>query len=86
MATLTVTLDGTLVTQPEVLKHLGLEPGQTLAIDLLPNGHIAPATDMGPKRTGTWDDVFGCLQGKTDVVLTIEEINEAIAAGWAGER
>ena len=28
--------------------------------------------------------VYGMLAGKTDVVATIEEMNEAIARGWAG--
>jgi len=27
----------------------------------------------------------GLLAGKTDKIATIEEINEAVAAGWAGE-
>jgi hypothetical protein len=36
------------------------------------------------KRTGTISDFVGCLAGKTKKVATIEEINEAAAAGWAG--
>lgn len=38
---------------------------------------------------GTQDNALekfkGCLAGKTDKVLTIEEMNEIAAAGWAGE-
>jgi hypothetical protein len=36
-------------------------------------------------RTGDIRDFFGLLAGKTKKVATIEEINEAVAAGWAGE-
>jgi len=36
------------------------------------------------KRTGTISDFIGCLAGKTTKVATVEEINEAAAAGWAG--
>jgi hypothetical protein len=37
------------------------------------------------ERTGNIRDFFGLLAGKTKKVATIEEINEAAAAGWAGE-
>ena len=37
----------------------------------------------------TQDDALeafiGCLAGKSDKVLTVEEMNEIAAAGWAGE-
>lgn len=36
------------------------------------------------RRSGTINDFIGCLAGKTKKVATIEEINEAAAAGWAG--
>jgi hypothetical protein len=36
-------------------------------------------------RTGNIRNFFGLLAGKTKKVATIEEINEAAAAGWAGE-
>jgi hypothetical protein len=36
-------------------------------------------------RTGDIRDFFGVLASKTNRVATIEEINEAAAAGWAGE-
>lgn len=36
-------------------------------------------------RTGDIRDFFGLVAVKTKKVATIEEINEAAAAGWAGE-
>ena len=55
----------------------------------IPGGH-APLPDgriefEAAKHTGRISDVFGILQAKTDVSLTIEEIGEAAARAWAGE-
>ena len=36
------------------------------------------------RPAGSISDFIGCLAGKTKKVATIEEINEAAAAGWAG--
>jgi len=38
------------------------------------------------RPTGTIDEFLGLLAGKTTKVATLEEINQAAAAGWAGER
>ncbi|MGH9494224.1 MAG: hypothetical protein ACRD3B_04440 [Candidatus Sulfotelmatobacter sp.] len=37
-----------------------------------------------PPRKGKIEDFFGLLAGKTKKVATIEEINQAVADGWAG--
>ncbi|HTR24746.1 MAG TPA: hypothetical protein VMI10_12240 [Terriglobales bacterium] len=36
------------------------------------------------RRAGSIESFFGMLAGKTTKVATIEEMNEAAAAGWAG--
>lgn len=45
--------------------------------------------DNQQSKEQTKDDALeafiGCLAGKTDKVLTVEEMNEIVAAGWAGE-
>ena len=86
MATLTVTSRGQVTFRKEVLRHLGIKPGEKLEIDLLPGGQAAlrPA-----RKKGKIEDFFGCLARKTNVKLTIEEMNDAIAkagakAGMAG--
>ena len=38
-----------------------------------------------PKQDDALEAFIGCLAGKTDKVLTIEEMNKIAAAGWAGE-
>ena len=69
----------------ELLRHLGVEPGQTIEVEKLPGGRLA----LGPVRrtgTGSIDSFIGLLAGKTTKVVTIDEMNEAIERGWAGEQ
>jgi len=82
MATLSVTTRGQVTLRKELLEHMGIRPGEKIEFDKLPNGRIA---FHAARPTGSWDNVIGCLAGKTKKVATIEEINEAAAAGWAGE-
>jgi AbrB family looped-hinge helix DNA binding protein len=83
MSTLKVTAKGQVTLRKDLLKHLGVSPGDQVAVDVLPGGRIEV---RAAKRTGKISDVFGMLRREGGPVLTIEEINEAIAAGWAGER
>jgi antitoxin PrlF len=50
---------------------------------MLPNGRV---TLRAAKPAGDIRNFFGVLAGKTTKVATIEEINVAAAAGWAGKR
>ncbi|HRY24773.1 MAG: AbrB/MazE/SpoVT family DNA-binding domain-containing protein [Geminicoccaceae bacterium] len=82
MTTLTVTAKGQVTLRKDVLRHLGISPGQKIALHLLPDGR---AELRAARPTGTINDFIGLLAGKTDKVISIDEMNEAIAAGWAGE-
>ena len=64
------------------MEHLGVKPGGKVEIDLLPDGR---GLIRAARPTGKIDTFIGMLAGKTKKVATIEEINEAAAAGWAGE-
>ncbi len=75
MATLTVTARGQVTFRKDVLKHLGVKPGEKIEVELLPGGRLEARAER-PK--GSIQDVFGMLAGKTDVKLTIEEMDEAI--------
>ncbi|MDQ0467701.1 AbrB/MazE/SpoVT family DNA-binding domain-containing protein [Labrys wisconsinensis] len=46
----------------------------------------APIEPLAAEPTGTIDGFIGFLAGKTGRVLTIDEIGEIVAAGWAAER
>ncbi len=82
MATLTVTAKGQVTFRKEVLNHLGIEPGGKIELDLLSDGR---ASLKAARPAGNIEDFFGILAGQTSKVATIEEMNEAIGMGWAGQ-
>lgn len=83
MASLTVTAKGQVTLKRDLLKHLGVEPGERIDIEKLPGGELRV---RAAQATGTIDGFLGLLAGKTRKVATIEEMNEAAAAGWAGDK
>ena len=83
MPELKTTSRGQVTLRKEVLRHLGIRPGENIAIDKLPGGRISL---RAAKSTGSIRDLFGILAGKSKKVATLEEINEAAADGWAGIR
>ena len=58
MSTLKVTAKGQVTLRKDVLKHLGVSPGDQVAVDVLPGGRIEV---RAAKRTGKISDVFGVL-------------------------
>lgn len=83
MPSLTVTAKGQVTLKRELLQHLGVQPGERVDFEKLPGGELRV---RAARPTGTIDGFLGLLAGKTGKVATIEEMNEAVAAGWAGER
>ena len=83
MATLTVTTRGQVTFRKDVLQHFGIKPGEKIELDKLPDGRVILRA-MRP--VGTIDGFLGLLAGKSKKVATLEEINEAAAAGWSGKR
>jgi bifunctional DNA-binding transcriptional regulator/antitoxin component of YhaV-PrlF toxin-antitoxin module len=83
MTTLTVTARGQVTFRKKVLQHLGIKPGEKIALDLLPDGR---GVIRAAKAGGTIDGFLGLLAGRTKKVATIGEINEAAARGWAGKK
>lgn len=81
MTTLTVTSKGQVTLKKDLLHYLGVKPGQKVEVEPLPGGRLAIRAARGKHG---WDGVYGILAGKTDKVATIEDMNEAIARGWAG--
>jgi len=82
MITLTITAKGQVTLRKEVLKHLGVQPGEKIAVDLLPDGK---ASLKVARPAGSISDFVGLLAGRGAKVATIEEIGEAAAEGWAGK-
>lgn len=83
MTTLTITAKGQVTLKKELLRHLGVGPGQKVEVEALPGGQLA--LKASPAKGG-WGEIFGMLAEKTDKVATIDEMNEAIRKGWAGEQ
>lgn len=79
VTTLTVTAKGQVTLKKDLLEHLGVQPGQKVDVDMLPDGSLK--VRAAPK--GKISDIFGMLDNN-GVHLTIEEMNEVIARGWAG--
>lgn len=81
MTTLTVTARGQVTFRKDVLKHLGLQPGEKIRLELLPDGR---AELRAERPQGTFRDLHGLLRGKGNGKrLSIEELNDAIAEAGA---
>lgn len=83
MSSLTVTAKGQVTLKRDLLQHLGVEPGERIDFEKLPGGELRV---RAARPTGTINGFLGVLAGKTHKVATLEEINEAAAAGWAGNK
>jgi len=81
MTTLTVTAKGQVTLRKDLLKHLGVKPGEKIAVDMLPDGRIAVRA-----ARGRISDAFDFLKREDGPSLSIEEMNEIAARGWAGKR
>lgn len=81
MTRLRVTTKGQLTLRKDLIRHLGLAPGQMLEAQKLPGGRIEV---KAVQPAGTIDGFIGLLAGKTRKAATVEEINEAAASGWIG--
>ncbi len=84
MAMLTVTAKGQVTLRKDLLDHLGVHPGEKISVDKLPDGRIEV---KAARPAGKISDVFGILKAKRKGrVMSIEDINEIAARGWAGKR
>lgn len=83
MATLTVTSRGQVTLRKTILRHLGVRPGEKIELELLPGGR---GVLKAARPAGKIDQIFGILASRTSKIATIEEMNEAIEKGWAGQK
>lgn len=82
MTMLTVTAKGQITLRKELLQHLGARPGSKLDISKLPDGRIEVRAH--PTK-GKISDFCGFLKREGQKPVSIEEMNEVIAMGWAGQ-
>ena len=83
MSTLTVTAKGQVTLRKEILQHLGVHPGEKVAVEKLPDGRIEV---KAARPAGRISDVFNFLKTESGPSLSIEEIDKVAAQGWAGKR
>ncbi|WP_287899131.1 AbrB/MazE/SpoVT family DNA-binding domain-containing protein [Brevundimonas sp.] len=81
MTTLTVTSRGQVTFRKEVLQHLGVQPGQKVRLDLLPDGRAELSADQ---PQGSWRELADFMRGRTNGArLTIEQIAALTAEAGA---
>ncbi|MDR2213852.1 MAG: AbrB/MazE/SpoVT family DNA-binding domain-containing protein [Pseudomonadales bacterium] len=82
MRTLTVTPRGQVTFPKDILRHLGVKPGEKIKLNLLSDGRVELRSARVP---GSFAALRGILKDKTNgACLSIEEISDAIAdAGFS---
>ena len=81
-ATLTITAKGQITLRREILAHLRARPGDRLVVEMLKGGRL----QIQPKRGKPASSIVGLLARSDQKSLSIREIRDEAAAGWAGER
>lgn len=83
MGTLKITAKGQVTLRKDLLNHLGVRPGETVSVDKLPGGavEVRAARPGGPISA-----VYNVLKRKGRRRLSVKQINDIAAAGWAGKR
>jgi bifunctional DNA-binding transcriptional regulator/antitoxin component of YhaV-PrlF toxin-antitoxin module len=82
MATLTITAKGQVTLKQELLRHLNVSPGEKVHAEKLPDGRLIIHAE---KPSGSIKDFIGFLKQEHGPKLTISEINQIAADGWAGK-
>jgi hypothetical protein len=83
MNPLIITARGQVTLRKDLLKHLGVRPGEKIAVVKLPGGRI----EMRAARPrGEISDAFGFLKKKDGPSLSIDDMNKIAARGWTGKR
>ena len=81
MGTLTITAKGQVTLRKDVLKHLGVAPGEQVSVEKLPDGRV----EVKAAPAGRITDIFNCLKKPDRRGLSVDEMNEIAARGWAGQ-
>lgn len=87
MTTLTITSKGQVTLRKNLLRHLGVAPGQKIEVREMTDGRVEV---RAAKPAGSLKHFSGLLAGKSKravkKAVTIEEMNQAIAHNWAGRK
>jgi len=83
MTSVTVTMKGQVTLKRDLLVHLGIKPGERIDFDKMPGGELRV---KAARPAGTIENFIGRHAGKVKKPMTIEEMNELGATGWASDK
>jgi AbrB family looped-hinge helix DNA binding protein len=83
MTKLTVTAKGQVTLRKDILQHLGVQPGDKITVDMLPDRRVEI---KAAPPAGRISDVFDLLKRRGGPSLSIEEINAIAKRGWTGKK
>lgn len=81
-STLKITSKGQVTLRKKMMDELGVRPGDKITVEVLEPGR---AEMKAAAAEGALDKFVGCLHQPGTPALSLDEINELIAKGWAGE-
>ena len=81
MSTLTITAKGQVTLRKDILKHLGVAPGEQVSVEKLPDGRV----EVKAAPTAKISDIFDYLKKPGRGALSVDEMNRIVARGWAGQ-
>jgi len=81
MSKLTITAKGQVTLRKDILKHLGVAPGEQVSVEKLPDGRV----EVKAAPTGKISDIFDFLKKPGRRALSVDEMNRIVARGWAGQ-
>lgn len=84
MTVLTLTSKAQVTLKKDLQRHLNVGPGDKINVVELPNGRLEISA-VRSKQEGGLKAFYGSIKNKHNIHLTIDEIQEAIEKGWAGE-
>ncbi|MFM9101250.1 MAG: AbrB/MazE/SpoVT family DNA-binding domain-containing protein [Cyanobium sp.] len=82
MTTLTIPAKGQVTLRRELLRHLGVEPGDQIEVRALPGGTIEVCAAQPP---GSIEGFIGKLAERNSHAVSLEEIQRSAQAGWSGQ-
>lgn len=83
MPRLKVTAKGQVTFRQDLLRHLGVRPGEVVNVEKLSGGRVELRAAAAKGRIS---DVFNLLKRENGPSLSIEEIDRLATEGWAGKR
>ena len=82
MPGLTITAKGQITLKRELLRRLGISPGQQLQVHKLADDALA----LQATAPHGLEAFAGCLPPPGTPALSVEDMNAVISQGWAGQR